>query len=118
MKGARTALSIIGMVLFVVISFQSCIVGIGDTILENGETGGAGGIVLSFLMLFASIVGVCVRKSKTGSFVAGVIYLLSALAGYVTTGSFSDLKIWATFSLIFGLVFILTSIFQKQKTLD
>ncbi|MCD7806850.1 MAG: hypothetical protein LUH19_05845 [Lachnospiraceae bacterium] len=59
MKTTKLVIGIISIVLFVVVSFQSCAAGIGNTLIDNGEVSGASGMLLAFCMLIAGIVGVC-----------------------------------------------------------
>ncbi|MFR8623522.1 hypothetical protein [[Ruminococcus] torques] len=61
MKTWKLVSGILSIILFVVVSFQSCAVGIGNTLGETGEVGGSGGIVLSILMLAGGIVSIATR---------------------------------------------------------
>jgi len=114
MKTARLVIGILSMVLFLIISFQSCAVGVGNALAENEEVSGSAGLALAFFMLVAGIIGVAARKSKAGSIVAGAFYALGGLIGIVSAGSYTDLYIWAVLSFIFAVVFILTGILQKK----
>ena len=118
MKTSRLVIGIISCVLFVIISFQSCAAGVGNALEENGEVSGSAGFILAVCMLVAGIVGICCRKLKTGTIVAGVFYALGGLTGITNFGSYSDLQIWSVLSFIFSVVFIATGIMQKQKKLD
>ncbi len=72
MKTARLTIGIISIVLFVVVSMQSCAVGVANTVLNNGEASGTAGTILSICLLVAGIVGICVRNSlSNGPLVAG-----------------------------------------------
>ena len=118
MKSSRLVIGIISCVLFLLISFQSCAAGIGNTLEENGESSGSAGFILAICMLVAGIVGICCRKLKTGTIVAGVFYAFGGLIGITNVGSYADLQIWSILSFIFAAVFIVTGIMQKQKRLD
>lgn len=118
MKTSRLVIGIISIVLFVFITFQSCAVGIGNTLEESGETTGTAGFILAVCLLIAGIVGICCRKLKVGTIVAGCFYALGGLMGAGNVGSYTDLKIWSTLSFIFAGVFIITGIMQKQKKLE
>lgn len=116
MKTAKLIIGIISVVLFGIILFQSCVVGIGDALLEEEEElGGSAGIVLAFCMLIAGIVGIAARKTLGGSITAGVFYLIGGVIGIANVGSYSDLKIWSVISFIFALVFIVGSILENGK---
>lgn len=118
MKTSRLVIGIISMVLFLIISLQSCAAGIGNTLEGNGEVSGTAGFLLAMCMLVAGIIGVSARKSKVGSIVAGGFYAFGGLIAIANAGSYSDLEIWSVLSFIFAAVFILTGILQKEKKID
>lgn len=72
-------IGIISMVLFVIISLQSCVAGIGNTISDNGEVSGSAGIMLAACMLIAGIIAVAARKTKAGAITALCFMLLADL---------------------------------------
>lgn len=113
MKIARMILGIVSCVLFVLITFQSCAAGIGNTLAENGEVSGTAGFLLAICMLIAGIVGIACRKNKIGSIVAGCFYVLGGIIGIANVGSYSDLQIWSVLCFVFAAVFIITGILQK-----
>ena len=115
MKTTKLVIGIISMVLFVLVSFQSCAAGLGNALSDNGEVSGTAGMLLAFCMLIAGIVGVATRKSKGGGIVAGVFYLFGGLLGIANYGSFSDLAIWAVLCFIFGAIFIIGSVRMKKE---
>ena len=114
MKTSRLVIGIISMVLFVFVSFQSCVAGIGNTLAENGEVSGSAGFLLALCMLVAGIIGVAGRKSKGASITAGVFYALGGLIGIANVGTFADLQVWSWLSFIFAAIFIVTGIKQKK----
>lgn len=118
MKTSRLVIGIISIVLFVLITFQSCAAGIGNALEDNGEVSGSAGFMLAVCMLIAGIVGICCRKLKTGTIVAGAFYAFGGLVGIANVGSYSDLQIWSILSFIFAAVFIVTAIMQKEKRLE
>ena len=115
MKTAKLAIGIISMVLFLVIIFQSCAVGIGNALEENDENSGSAGVFVAVCMLIAGIVGVCTRKSIGGGFVCGGFYAVAGLIGITNYGSFGDLMIWSVLSFIFAAVFVIGSILTKKS---
>lgn len=118
MKTSRMIIGIISIVLFLVVSLQSCAAGVGNALADNGEVSGSAGFLLAICMLIAGIVGIAARKSKAGSFVSGGFYAFGGLLGMANAGSYSDLRIWSGLSFIFAVVFILTGIIQKEKHLE
>ena len=118
MKTARMVIGIVSIVLFAIITMQSCAVGTANTLQENGESSGSAGFLLALCMLVAGIVAIAAKRSKSGSIVAGCFYLFGGLIGIAMAGSYSDLKIWSVLSFIFAAVFVIGGIRQKEKTLE
>ena len=102
MKIWKLVSGILSIVFFAVVLFQSCAVGVANTLGETGEAGGSGGIILSILMLAGGIVSIAVRNSLSngGNIALVVIFALAAICGFALAGSFSDLKIWSAWCLI------------------
>ncbi len=115
MKTAKLIIGIVSMVLFVVILFQSCAVGLGNTIENNGESSGSAGFVLAVCLLVAGIVGVAGKKSKGATITSGCFYLIGGLIGIVNVGSYADLQVWSVLSFIFAAVFIISGILMKKE---
>lgn len=116
MKTTKLIIGIVSIVLFVLVSMQSCAAGLGNSLSGNGEISGTAGLMLAFCMLIAGIVGICTRNgSKAGGIVAGVFYLLGGLIGIANYGSYADLQIWSILCFIFGLVFIVGSLRAKKN---
>lgn len=117
MKTARLVIGIISMVLFMLITLQSCAAGTVNTLSGNGEVSGTAGFLLAVCMLIAGIVGVCCRRIKTGTIVSSCFYDLGGIIAISNVGSYSDLLVWGILSLTFGLVFYLTAIWQDEDPL-
>ena len=116
MKTARLCIGIVSMVLFLVIMFQSCAVGIGEAL--SGDEGGSpgSGMFVAFMMLIAGIVGVCTRKSVVGAYVTAIFYAMAGISGVSSIGSvFADLVIWGVLSFIFAGVFVIGGILTKKE---
>ncbi len=106
MKTAKLVTGILCMVFTVLIVFQSCAVGVSNTLAANGEVSGSAGFLLAMLMLAGGIVEVASRKSekKGGSIAAFILFVLAALLGYGNAGSYGDLYIWSTWCLALGIL--------------
>lgn len=115
MKSIKLAIGIISIVLFAIISFQSCAVGIGNALTDNGETSGSSGIFLAVCMLVAGIMGICTRSYPNGGYITGIIYIFGGLVGITSFGSFSDLKIWSILCFIFAGIFLFGTIYSKES---
>ena len=115
MKVWKLVSGILSIVLSVFVLFQAGLVGVANTMSENGEVGGSGGLFVSILMLAGGIVSIATRKGgKGGSIAVFVIFLMAALLGFSMAGSYSDLMIWAGWCLICA-VFSFFSIFIGGK---
>ena len=96
------ALVFLSMILFVIVTFQSCAAGVANSLEANGETSGSAGVFVAILMLAGGIVSVATRNSekKGGNIALIVLFGLAALVGFTGFGSFSDLAIWSGWCLI------------------
>lgn len=101
MKTWKLVSGILSIILFFMVSFQSCAVGIGNTLSESGESSGSAGIIVSIMLLSGGIVSIATRNGgKGGNIALIVLFGIATLFGYTLAGSFSDLNIWATWCLI------------------
>lgn len=115
MRTIRKIVGIISMVLFLIIFVQSCGVDVINTVEANGEASGSFGCFLAICMLIAGIISVATNKSRGGSIVAMIFYFIGGLAGKDNIGTYSDLEIWSTISLIFAVLLLITIIFHTKK---
>lgn len=117
MKTWKLVSGILSMVLFALVGMQSCAVGLGNAITENGESSGSAGIILSVLMLSGGIVSVAVRnaKGKSGDIALVIIFGLAFLLGFPNAGSFSDLKIWSVWCLINAILAVISMLKKKER---
>jgi len=115
MKTAKLVIGIISIVLFIIIMFQSCAVGVVNALESNSnDLSGSAGVILAFAMLIAGIIGIAARKSKGAGITAGIFYIVAALVGFVNLGTYGDLIIWSIIAFAFGVVFIIGSIKMKS----
>ena len=108
----RLVVGIFSILLFVFITFQSCVAGLGNALMENGATSGTQGMITALCYLIAGIVGIATRNSlsKIGPIITAVIYWIGALFTIGAGETYGDLPIWGTFCVIFGLVFMVAAI--------
>ena len=106
MKTWKLVSGILSIILFVVVSFQSCAVGIGNTLGETGEAGGSGGIVS---------IATRNTKGKGGNISLIILFGLASFFGFVLAGSYTDLKIWAGWCLI-NAILAVVAIVKSKKT--
>ena len=96
----KKVVGIISIILFFLISFQSCAVGFGNTVLNNKEASGSAGFMLALCLLIAGIIAL-VAKTKGTVITSIVFYSIGGIIAIANVGSFSDLKIWAIVSFLF-----------------
>ena len=116
MKVAKLVSGIISIVLCPLVLFQSCAAGISNTLEENGEVGGTGGLLVAIFLIVAGIVGLATRHNsgKGASIVTAVFYALGAFCGFVSADSYSDLNLWAAVCLIFMVLYIIAAVKAKK----
>ena len=115
MKTWKLVSGILSMILFVIVTFQSCAAGVANSLEANGETSGSAGVLVAILMLAGGIVSVATRNAekKGGNIALIVLFGLAALVGFTRFGSFSDLAIWAGWCLI-NAIFAVVAIVTKK----
>ena len=106
------------MILFALVTLQSCAAGVANALEENGETSGSAGLLVAVLMLAGGIVSVATRKStkKGGNIAMIVLFGLAALIGFANYGSYSDLAIWSGWCLINAVLAVIALIIGKKNS--
>ncbi|MGN1405112.1 MAG: hypothetical protein ACI4WM_02475 [Erysipelotrichaceae bacterium] len=117
MKTWKLVSGIICCVLFALVAFQSCAAGVVNTMEANGETSGFAGLLVAFLMLAGGVVSITTRKSvKNGGNIALIVlFLLAALIGFTSAGSFKDLNVWSFWCLVNAILAIISFIGNRKK---
>lgn len=116
MKVWKLVSGILSIVLFVLVSFQSCAAGVVNTLEENGEVGGSAGIIVAIMLLAGGIVSIVTRKGgKGGNITLIVLYGIGALLGFVLAGGYSDLKIWAMWCLICVVLAVVAMLKERKQ---
>ena len=117
MKVWKLVSGILSIVLFVLVAFQSCAVGVSNTILESEEVSGSAGIIVAILMLAGGIVSIATRNAagKGGNIALIVLFGLAALIGFTNYGSFSDLAIWSGWCVINAILAIVAIVTGKKS---
>lgn len=115
-SAGRLAIGVISILLFFLVSFQSCVAGLNNSILNNGSTSGSNGFAFSVFILIAGIVGICTRnsKGKLGAEITSSLYCVASIITSGTGDTFGDLPIWGIFSFCFGLVFFISALKTKK----
>lgn len=110
----KKVIGIISIILFFIISFQSCAAGIGNSIAQTGEVSGSAGFILSIVILIAGILTL-VSKDNKGIVITSIIfYIIGGIIAIANLGSYSDLKIWSIISFIFAALLIY-NVFKNKE---
>lgn len=117
MKTWKLISGILSIILFVVVSFQSCAAGVVNALEDNGGTSGSTGIIVAILMLTGGIASIASRKSvgKGGNIALIILYGLAALIGFAGYGNYSDLAIWSGWCFINAVIAIIALLTVKKK---
>ena len=102
MKVWKLVSGILSIVLFLIVSFQSCAAGISNTLSDNGEVGGSAGVLVAIFLLAGGIVSIATRnsKGKGGNIALIILFGLATIIGLALAGSYLDLEIWAAWCAI------------------
>ena len=117
MKIWKLVSGILSIILFLVVTLQSCAAGLYDAMADTGETSGAAGVLVAILLLAGGIVSIAVRNSdRKGTNIALlVLFGLAALIGFAGYGSYQDLIIWSVWCLINALMAVISMVVGSGK---
>lgn len=116
MKTWKLVAGILSILSFILVSFQSCAVGIFDAIENEGSTSGSIGLIVAILLLVGGIVSISVRnaKGKGGDISILIIFGIAATIGFTGYQNYSDLIIWSIWCLINALLALVDMIKNKR----
>lgn len=119
MKTWKLISGILSIILFLLVSFQSCAAGLVNTIQDNGGSSGSVGMLVAILLLAGGITSIVVRKSqgKGGNIALIILFGLAALVGFVGYGNYSDLVIWSCWCLLNAVLAAVSLIKDKKNEL-
>lgn len=117
MKIWKMVSGIISMVLFLLVSLQSCAVGLYNTLEDNSEFGGSGGILLAIFMLTAGIVSLATHKQDGigGDIAVLSLMFIAAFFGVSLAGGYSDLYVWSCWCILCGVLALVFIIIKSTK---
>ena len=119
MKGARIAIGVISIILFIIVMFQSCAAGVAEAIGDDKKSTASGaGIILAFVFLAAGILSICLRGGKMSAFVLGAVYILAGIIAIAFRGFYGDLIIWGSVSIVFGVLNIIFGLVMKKAVTE
>lgn len=97
MKTWKLVSGILSILFFVIVTFQSCAVGLASSIYQSNDTGGGIGFIVAIMMIAGGIVSIVTRNSagKGGNIALMVLFGLGALLGLSQDKTiFKDLIVW------------------------
>jgi len=114
MKIWRLVSGVLSMVAFLIILFQSFAAGLYNFWENNDDNSDSGGVFVAFGLLVAGIVTTTLWKNKSkGSDIALIVlYSLTALVGFVNLGTYRDLVIWSSWSLLCAIIAIISLVIK------
>lgn len=114
---SRLVIGIISCCLFFVIMLQSCAVGVSNALVNEGESSGTFGFLLSITMLISGILCIVMRKkeSKISYILPICFYTFGSLLSAVGGGSYSDLFVWCSLGILFASI-ILFNFFNGMES--
>lgn len=117
MKIWKLVSGIISLVLSVFVIFQSSMAGLSNALESNNEVSGSAGLFVALLMIAGGIISIVVRNKtgKGGNIALTVLFGLGALVGFTMAGSYSDLRVWASWCLICAVLALVSIFLSKQK---
>lgn len=117
MKVWKLIAGILSIILFAVVTFQSCAAGFVNVVENNGGTSGSVGIMVGILMLAGGIVSIATRNKtvKGPDITLIILFGLAAIIGFTGYGNYSDLIIWSVWCLI-NAVLAAICVIKNSKT--
>lgn len=107
-------LGVLSILASMVITFQSCAVGLAEA-LGSESTDSAPGMLVAILTLAGGIVLLPTRNKPT-KWAAMIIFFIAAAIGiFLTDGGYGDLPIWGALALIEGIVCLVSSTRGKRE---
>ncbi len=110
----KKVIGIISIGLFILISLQSCVAGLGNVLTANGEVSGSAGLLLSICMLIAGLIAIMSKTGRGMTITSIIFYVFGGLIGIFNVGTYADLKIWSILSFIFGILILFHLIKNKE----
>lgn len=113
---AKRIVATVSLFLFIVISFQSCAVGLGNILSSSGEASGTAGAFLAFFFLVSGIIILFAAKaqSKVPAFIAGGLLWFGYFIAKMLCGSYSDLKLWGFIAFAIGTFYMFSAVRSKK----
>ena len=117
MKVWKLVSGILSIILFVLVSLQSCAAGISNALEDNGEVSGSAGLLVAIFMLAGGITSIATRKAtgKGGNIALIILFGLGAFIGFTLKGSYSDLAVWSGWCVINAVLAIIAMVTGKNK---
>jgi hypothetical protein len=114
MRVTRIVIGVVSCVMFFLIMLQSCAVGIGNSLSNSNDAGGAAGVIVAFLVIVGGILSIIFRDNTKSAKTAGYFYAIAGVLGMTNSKVYSDLGIWG-FLCICAAIFFFYSAKKEEK---
>ena len=116
---ARMIIGILSIVLFLIISLQSCVAGVLNILRTSSEISGSAGLLMAICFFVGGLVGLLTRNSqhKGGPITSCAFYWFSFFLSRMFSGTFTDLRIWGVLGFAFGTVYLMAAMKTKKETI-
>lgn len=106
----RLIIGIASIIAFFFIFLRAC----GQAPDSAQEVDGIGSFIMAALIFAAGAIGGTIRKNKITAIIAGIVYIIAALIGFLKIGTRGDMTVWAVASIISGVFFLVSGIFMRN----
>lgn len=123
MKTWKLVSGILSIIIFVIVSFQSCAAGVVNSVEGNGGNSGSVGFICGALILSGGIVSIVSHKSvkKGGNIAIIILFGLCAIMGFTGYDNYKDLvvwSIWAAVNAVLAIIALMKNNKNNKKSND
>lgn len=111
-KSGRLIISILMLIFSTIVLFQSCAVGMANTLENSDALDGSIGFIVALFMIILGVSGVVTKNTdRYGSL--RILSIISVLIGlycwFIYEGIYEDLKVWSWLFFIHSIIFSLSA---------
>lgn len=105
MKVWKIVSGVLSIALSLFVVFQSLFAGAYNILTGNGQSSGTAGIVVAIMLLTGGILSIATHNGSRGGDIAmSILFGIGGVIGLVAAGSYSDLRVWAVWCLLCGVL--------------
>lgn len=115
MKTWRLVSGIVSMILCTFVLFQSCSVGLYNTVAETNKSSGSAGAIVAIMMLCGGIVS-CVKRYGGSNKAIVALYGVGAFFGFTLADAvYKDLFIWAFWCMVCSIMAMVADVIDINR---